>query len=754
MSTTLTAKDLEDFSRLGIPQALVEAAGVTRVTDQEARDLGIRGGAAQDMSGIIFPYYSLKTGERVSARLRRDNPEVENGKPRNKYVCSYADRKHLYFPPDAAEKLDHVDAVITLVEAEKSVLALTAWAERMGENIVPIGLGGAWGWRGRIGKTVSSNGERVDEVGPISDLAVCRDREVIIALDSNVASNADVRRAERKLITELVAMGARVKIARVPTGCNGPDDLIGERGDDAMGLVLDGAKLAAEVAAEEASVLVASVKDQKSNIELIREALDAIAAVEDKLERERLTNELSATLRGTISKPVIADEIRGNIARNKETTEQRRQEMENLDLLAKPVNPVDLVDELERFFTGRMYLPDGAALILAYYVLNTATFDVFDTVPYLCLDSAVPGCGKTRLMDLLEALCANAIEALNFSEATLYRVLDGNRGVLLIDEAEELSGRGERAELLRPILNAGYKRGGKVPRCVGESHEVRFFDVFSPKVIALIGSLNGALLDRCIVIHMEKAPRGYKRKPVRTRVLNRDSRPLADMIKSYGLQAMGPLGELYANEPDEGYWEWLQDRESELYGPLLLHAKSIGSDAEQKLVDVVRKFTTAKDELKAEDRNTAKAIAILTALEQMTGETFTPGDLVADLDDHESWAESFASIKASDDKTRHKAKAARIGYVLRNFRIKKNSGSRAYATYSRQAAIDTISAQVPENHHDYQNHHSANYHTPQITENKGTVDSSDGHDSFRPPSGNTHTGPQKPSTNGRIKGEL
>ena len=56
--------------------------------------------------------------------------------------------------------------------------------------------------------------------------------------------------------------------------------------------------------------------------------------------------------------------------------------------------------DLEKFFTERMYLPVGAALILAYYVLNTYTFDVFDAVAYLCLESATWGCGKTTLVEL------------------------------------------------------------------------------------------------------------------------------------------------------------------------------------------------------------------------------------------------------------------------------------------------------------------------------------------------------------------
>ena len=32
----------------------------------------------------------------VTHRLRRDHPEIEHGKPKNKYLSAYGDRRHLY----------------------------------------------------------------------------------------------------------------------------------------------------------------------------------------------------------------------------------------------------------------------------------------------------------------------------------------------------------------------------------------------------------------------------------------------------------------------------------------------------------------------------------------------------------------------------------------------------------------------------------------------------------------------------------
>lgn len=90
--------DLSTFERLGIPTALLVLAGVERVTDQVAREkYGIT--CPGDMSGIAFPYVDPLNGRRKTARVRRDNPEIEAGQPKRKYVSAFGDRRHLYFPP-------------------------------------------------------------------------------------------------------------------------------------------------------------------------------------------------------------------------------------------------------------------------------------------------------------------------------------------------------------------------------------------------------------------------------------------------------------------------------------------------------------------------------------------------------------------------------------------------------------------------------------------------------------------------------
>ena len=74
----LTESDLSTFARFGIFPELLDAAHVARVTDREARDLGIQWNGG-DCAGIVFPYYNPATGNRCTARVRRDHPKSKTG---------------------------------------------------------------------------------------------------------------------------------------------------------------------------------------------------------------------------------------------------------------------------------------------------------------------------------------------------------------------------------------------------------------------------------------------------------------------------------------------------------------------------------------------------------------------------------------------------------------------------------------------------------------------------------------------------
>ena len=200
------------FLRLGIAPNLLVAAGVRRVTDLDARELyGIR--FHGDLTGIVFPYFHPFNGHRSTARLRRDNPETNSeGRPENRYICPWGNARHLYFAPGVCELLSDVTVPVVFVDAEKSVLAITALAARHGRRILAIGTGGCWGWRGKTGIEPGPNGERGETRGPLPDFGpfVLEGRKVLLLSGANVASNQRVRDARRALVEALAGWGAIV----------------------------------------------------------------------------------------------------------------------------------------------------------------------------------------------------------------------------------------------------------------------------------------------------------------------------------------------------------------------------------------------------------------------------------------------------------------------------------------------------------------------------------------------------------------
>jgi putative DNA primase/helicase len=237
---TLTDEDVSMFYRLGITSDTLAAAQIQRVSDSEAHEFGIV--HSGDCTGLIFPY--MVKGQRTTARLRRDRPEIVEGKPSGKYLCPLGDRRHLYLPPDYEQLLAEPSMLpLVFVEAEKSVLAVWEWSRRTGRRVLPIGTGGCWGWRGRNGTRTTANGKREEERGPLPEVSYAKGRGCAVLFDANAATKPDVQKARKAFVQELNRQGAvGVIVIDLPAleGVNGVDDFIGIAGDEAFGQLLDG----------------------------------------------------------------------------------------------------------------------------------------------------------------------------------------------------------------------------------------------------------------------------------------------------------------------------------------------------------------------------------------------------------------------------------------------------------------------------------------------------------------------------------
>ena len=113
---------------------------------------------------------------------------------------------------------------------------------------------------------------------------------------------------------------------------------------------------------------------------------------------------------------------------------------------------------------------------------------------------------KTRALELLQCLCPRAWLCFSVTPAVLFRRIASVKPTLLLDEVEGLNAKqkSDLAGAIIEILNAGYKTGATVPRCVGRDFKVVDFEIYCPKAFGCIGDLPRTISDRSIIIHMQK----------------------------------------------------------------------------------------------------------------------------------------------------------------------------------------------------------------------------------------------------------
>ena len=84
-----------------------------------------------------------------------------------------------------------------------------------------------------------------------------------------------------------------------------------------------------------------------------------------------------------------------------------------------------------------------------------------------------------------------------------------------------------RKSELRGIFNAAHWRSGAViARCVGDDHRIELFNVFGPKVIAMIGRPPSTMLSRCLTIALRRKTPTERVEPLHEDRIRADLAPL------------------------------------------------------------------------------------------------------------------------------------------------------------------------------------------------------------------------------------
>lgn len=234
----------------------------------------------------------------------------------------------------------------------------------------------------------------------------------------------------------------------------------------------------------------------------------------------------------------------------------------------------ECLDQVEAFVRRYVVLPSEAeSVALTLWIAHTYMIDQAETSPYLAITSAEKRCGKSRLLDVLELLVARPWKATLPTEAVMFRKISMDHPTLLLDELDAVFGPAVKGDYegLRALLNAGNRRGTRVPRVQahGKKLELVEFDVFCAKALAGIGKLPGTVADRSIPIRLQRRKKSEQVERLKARMAAALAAPILAELEAHARTIELPLD---VDIPDA-----LGDRAADGWEPLLAIAGQAGS---------------------------------------------------------------------------------------------------------------------------------------------------------------------------------
>jgi putative DNA primase/helicase len=174
---------------------------------------------------------------------------------------------------------------------------------------------------------------------------------------------------------------------------------------------------------------------------------------------------------------------------------------EEIEPWPEPVNGAALLDEIATTVRSHVVMSDYSRDICALWIVHSYLIKRFMISPKLSIRSAVKGCGKTTLLDVLSHLVFRALVTGSITKAALFRIIDMWHPTLLIDEVDSFVGDDEE---LRGMLNNSHRYDGAVVRTVGDEHEPRRFSIYAAVALSGIGGLVDTLADRSVTTDLQR----------------------------------------------------------------------------------------------------------------------------------------------------------------------------------------------------------------------------------------------------------
>ena len=269
------------------------------------------------------------------------------------------------------------------------------------------------------------------------------------------------------------------------------------------------------------------------------------------------------------------------------------------------MNGAELLDELAAALARYVVLPTPeAATAVTLWIAATHAAPAWNTAPRLVIRGPEKRCGKSRLLDIIEATCHSPRMTVNATPSAIYRsigLIPGDPPTILLDEADTVFGpaAGEHEDL-RGILNAGHQRNRPALRYDAASRTVEEIETYAMAALAGIGRMPDTIEDRAVIIKMRRRAPHETVAPYR---LRRDGPPLRQLkIRLHGW-ARHHIQDLARAEPTMP----LEDRAADTWEALI----AISDHAGGTWPDDARHTAKALTEAVADDGETSLAVQLL-----------------------------------------------------------------------------------------------------------------------------------------------
>lgn len=177
--------------------------------------------------------------------------------------------------------------------------------------------------------------------------------------------------------------------------------------------------------------------------------------------------------------------------------------VEDLQPASGTIDADDLLNNIENYISQHAILPKGASTTITLWCLATYNIELVRIFPKLTIFSPEKRCGKSTVLDLIEAFSSKSMITSSMSIASIYRLIEDCQPTLIIDEADTFVVGGNKEMV--GIINSGHaKNRAFVSRCVGDDHKVHRFSTWAPMALASIGALQSTIMDRSVVVPLRR----------------------------------------------------------------------------------------------------------------------------------------------------------------------------------------------------------------------------------------------------------